>query len=59
MNINDDIKKRIQAQLDGKGIYISHSLDIKVVERFFKKLFGIKDKDKTEEQDNGKHKTNI
>jgi len=33
----------IKKQIDGKGIHVSYSIDIRVVERFFKKLFGKKE----------------
>lgn len=42
MDIEDEAKKRLQEEIDGKGIYISKSWDIRVVENFFRKLFGIK-----------------
>lgn len=42
MDIEDEAKKRLQDEYNGKGIYVSKSWDIRVVEKFFKKLFGIK-----------------
>lgn len=64
-DLEDDAKKHVQEEIDGKGIYISKSWDIRVVERFFKRLFGIKtdttDLDqnalKREEKENGGQKS--
>lgn len=41
-DLEDEAKKRLQDQIDGKGIYVSKSWDIRVVEKFFRNLFGIK-----------------
>lgn len=41
-DIEDELRKKVQDQIDGKGIYVSKSWDIRVVEKFFRNLFGIK-----------------
>lgn len=50
-DLNDFIQKR-----EDKGIHISYSVDIRVVEGLLKKVFGKKkdeDTDETEDKDNG------
>lgn len=57
MNLEDEAKQKLQDQINGKGIFISHSWDIRIFERFFKKLFG-KNDDQTEDQNDGSNTEN-
>lgn len=41
-DLEDEAKQKLQEEINGKGIYVSKSWDIRVVEKFFKNLFGIK-----------------
>lgn len=52
-DFNDFIKTR-----EDKGIHVSYSVDIRVVEGLLKKVFGKKDQDTTEDNDNGRQQEN-
>jgi hypothetical protein len=46
-DFKDFLKKR-----EDKGIHVSYSVDIRVVENFFKKLFGKSKKDESDKKNN-------